>query len=1050
MKTLARYPLSAIHTLLLGFVLLAVTPALAAPFQNFPGSIPLRYERQAASDLEYNGRRLFPDEARALYESGVVRDLTDLDPIATSVIWKNEFPKGDFQALDQMGLDFNNDELEYISEADSPVGRFGFIASKKYPDGQIRSYQLLLDVKAHNVLLRKTLLRKIGYHIPPTGHLANFRLRFKGAYSKREFIKQIDLRLQIEKSSRWVVAGADTDDGDLVLQDVLVFEGVNDPFYNLARGDMASSFIQGRRLFNSLIVPFALTDLPESVNFFSWDPGKIFNDQLILPIEDAKEFTTPFEDARWILRRILRLERSDWEEVVSSAGYPAPVAGLVLEKLIARRNFLSEKLKLKNKFSALPVNSEVTMLPDLKKGKLLKEAWDGYASHFAGKDPDLPLSDEEIWGLFKSKSLSNLILNLVEQFNERVIPHTDIAWKMMDRQLDVAAKQFADFVITGQMKKIPFGVWAIPYYDGNLIASREVIAGSYMGSENMVQIADVIGVAVDAGAKIGADGLPARINVAADAHLSFVKTYTHLKPIRSIKASLKEPFRNMVVPWLKHNQANPLDEILKLESLRGQIPEDEFLKKIEPHLEDFQKRLGIGESLIIQTSIAPSAWLSIGYGFNNDLQAYATFSDKLTSLMRLHIYRKDKNTVQVYRDPATYNVFDLSFGLTAAGIQVLDVGWAWFNGVAKTEFFELSLDPDAKLNPSFFENIAAIRKVLRFSRIDKLRKIKTPWVIAHYFDEKDLRFDLLWWRFLKSYTTDKISITHPLGAKKDFIRRTIGKRFGADFESIALESLNSLTDEYFDKEGVVDIKTNHGNDPANTFKGRSASRQVVLEGEVLVDGSARSLDQSSLNLSVDYRWNGWDISKKKAQNILNKLTDKYGNEIFPAYTLTDTKEIQFYSIEMTISFYKEAIDHMLSLDDSEISRIFRQHGIFKSDNFRKSSQEQFAGYLRHIAKARAKGDIKKEANKLAKLVNHAESTLKFAGLLEAIGGQDQLYAHGVIRGFRVGDEKGDRDVLTHTLGRIGSLKPSGPLKHLQGEIGIGEGELLIYWLLNKL
>ena len=66
---------------------------------------------------------------------------------------------------------------------------------------------------------------------------------------------------------------------------------------------------------------------------FSWDLGRIFNEQLVLDIDNAEEFTTTYHDAIWALKRISKLRRSDFEEIVREAHYPREVAKLLVEKL---------------------------------------------------------------------------------------------------------------------------------------------------------------------------------------------------------------------------------------------------------------------------------------------------------------------------------------------------------------------------------------------------------------------------------------------------------------------------------------------------------------------------------------------------------------------------------------------------------------------------------------------------------------------------------------------------------------------------------------------
>ena len=45
---------------------MALAQTYKAPFTDLPGTIPLQSQRQAAADLQYQGRELQPDEAREL------------------------------------------------------------------------------------------------------------------------------------------------------------------------------------------------------------------------------------------------------------------------------------------------------------------------------------------------------------------------------------------------------------------------------------------------------------------------------------------------------------------------------------------------------------------------------------------------------------------------------------------------------------------------------------------------------------------------------------------------------------------------------------------------------------------------------------------------------------------------------------------------------------------------------------------------------------------------------------------------------------------------
>jgi len=943
-----------------------------------------------------------------------------------------------------MNIQSDSDSFEFVSSVPSPVGQASFIVSKIDKTGVPHLYQILFDVKAHNILLRKSLLRRIGYRIPPTAWLEKFNIHFKGEFSKDEFIKDIERGTFLE-ATRWVTEKKQ--ENWLSLQDAIIFDGATDPMYNLARGDMSSNIILGRRLFNSLLVLYNFTDVPESVNLYPWTPGRIFNKQLILPYSDAAEFSTPYEDARWITKRLLQLSRTDLLKSTYEAHYPQEVALLIVEKLISRRNQFRDFFNLDSDSEELPLNSNITLGDRLIDGKLQQIEWPGYASHFASTDPEDPLSGGEIWGLFRSKLISNLLTNLIAQFNDQYIPHTDIQFQVVDHAIDVAVKQFVDFILTGEAKRVPFGFWSTPTYSGHLIASREVIAGTYLGAENIVQLADTIGFSADLGLYIGADGLPSKISFASGLRASLVRTYTYLKPIHSIRSSLKEPFQNILVPWLKNRRVSPLEQLLDIEKNSKEVKnKSEYQKEISKYISEFKEKFGIGESIIVQNSIGPELNTSVGYAINPTVQLKASFFEKLTSLQRLNIVRKDENLIQIYKDPSYFENNGLSIGLQAK-LQVLDLRWSWLQGVSKTEFYELNINDDIDENPELFDNIRALRQVLNVSRTSLAKKIQTPWKIAHDFKEKQFNFKIFWHRLLKQNSEDLVQVTHPDGVSKNFIRLTMGKRSGRNLESLSLEVLNGLIDEYVDPHGSTQLETQTSGNPGDTFKGRSVSRQVSLEAELQ---PMPNLD--TMVVSVEHRWKGWDISSNSAQKILNEINYKYQQVVFPSLVLNQTKSIKFYNLQITLSLYREAIEHLISLSNSQIEELYKDFCILPQDktDFIEAYERKFRTLISDISKSYSKGKPEDFSKKVTSLVSHVESTLNFQGFVQAIGGVDHLFLRGQISGFRVGDEGGEQDIYSHTIGEIGSEKPFGPLKAIQSQVGIMDGEMFIYWLLNRL
>ncbi len=1039
-----------VKALISGAVFGVVMTASAAPFSDMPGSVPLKYERQASSDLVYQGKVLLPDEARALYESGRISDLSKLNPDSTSDLWKDRMGGNAVDDLSLMDLKATGETVEYISDTEVPVGRMAFIAQKRTSTGETRAYQFRLDVKGHNILLRKAMLRKIGYEIPLTDRVATLKVRFKSSFEKSEFIRQITKMTFIE-AERWVTSPLEEDSDTLTLQDVIVMDGANDTIFNLARGSLSESTIQGRRLFNALLVPYSLSDAPESLNLLPWNTARIFNDQAYLSYEDANSFSTSYEDARWILRRLLKLSRQDWVQIVASARVPSEVSAVWLEKLLYARNDLLKTFGFAKEFSLLPVNQEITVGSRLAKGKLSGPDWKGYGRHFAGIDPDSPLSRQEMVGLVKSKALSNLIANLVAEFN-LYMPATDLAYARFDRQLDLSAQQFAHYIATKEIKPIPRGIWTKSFFNTNISARRDTISGTYMGTENIVQLADSIDMGLDLGVYYMGEGLPDKLMIDGKLKMAFVKTYTHIKPLTSINLGLKEPFRNLMVPYFKKQATTPLQDILKLEPKKD-ISEEELAElngKVKVEMDAFNKQFGKGESLIVTTALGPDASMTIGRGLTKDIQAYIELKDRLTDLSRTQIYRKDDKTVQLYFDPSLYNVFSLSFGMRAQ-IPIIEFGWDIAKGMVSTYFFEFNIDPDLEKNPEFFDNVRNVSAALSGASIKYFKNQKKPWEVKHKFTDSKTRLDFLIWKYQKASTTDMIRVQHPQGQSADFIRRSKGYRNGVDYQTLILQVTTALIREKYPTSAGISSAGN-GN-PADTIGGKAVTRMVNVEAELTPTG----VRAENLFASVSYGWKGWTIKKPEADKIIEEVRTMFGRELFRKPVLNNTEKIQFYNIDVQVALYEQAVKNIEKLKPDEVALIFERHA--KKLNYDQSQSNGWVNAinqdikelkkLRELARKDPKARVE-IINRLTEILEVAESQLTFDGLKQMSGGIQNLFVRGTIRGFRVGAENGNQDIQSDTLGQIGAYEPQGPLVTLQRNMGISGGEFFITWLLNPL
>lgn len=1041
--------MAAISRALTGSLLLNLLsiPAFAAPGADLPGGVSLRPGQQAAVDLVYEGKPLQPDEARAL---GL--DLSTLNPIDDSVLWRDDYPKTDLPVdAAELGLNLNEDEVEFIDADAAPSGRVIFIGQKKRPNGEVRTYRFLLDDKGHNLLLRKTLLRKIGYRVPAMARQARLRVKFSGAFSKREFINEHIKKRIFKDPNRWLVSDPQSDDEYLSFQDLIVLKNATDWYYNLAYGNMAEGVVQGRRLFNSLLVPYTLTDAPESLNLMSWTGVDIFNDQVIFPYEYRDLFKPSLDDARWMARRIMRLTEKDWTEIVRSADLPPEPAALLLEILKSRRNTLRDALKLEAAYADLPADLNVSLGDRLKEGKLVGgRKWEGYGRQFAGEDPESPLSLAEKVGLMKSVALSNAISNGITEFNLRFMPGTDLGYKIFDHQLDVSAQQLGEFIRTGKVSETPFGFWKTPFSNVDVITARALVTGSYMGAENNMQLADTIGLSADAGLFFLGEGLPVKMTASARAKIRALLTYTHLKPIKSIRASLKEPLSNILVPYLKYKSTDPLRAIMDMESKvrRGEYTKEMFDEEIKSHFEEFEKSFGPGESYIISFLAGPGAELSVGKGIAEDLQAYVKFKSEMSAVSRVHIYRKDKHTVHVYIDPTLINEYSAYFGLRAK-IPILELGYDRKDGTGWTNYFSFNIDPNLEMNPRFFDNVTAVAAALMGAPASFLTSLQNPWRLAHSFGDGRFNFNLLMFKNVKADTSNRIRAIDPEGNEARYARRTRGQRGGIEYQGVILDVANAIIAEKHQGTNLRLSVTQSGN-PGDTIYGKSVLRQATAEARF----APGAIDLDNVFTAVNYRWKGWEIGRKGLEAIFDDIERMFGRKLFEKPSLNTTTRAQLYSVDVQVALYKRAIEHLLEISEDRVEELFKLYGreLVAGDEYGRPHPwaQWLTGDLKDMRRALHRNDYQRFIDELSAVMETAETQLEFEGFKELVGGIDNLFIQGVLRGFRVNAENGQEDVRPISLGRIGAFEPRGPIAVLQSNTGISNGELLLHWLVNPL
>ncbi len=1022
---------------LIFFILFLLHASLA--LAQVRGTIPQKYVNRPATDLVKDGKVLLPEEAHDLFIRSRQRlDLSTLNPAEDTDIWKNVYPaRIDEEKLDNLPVD-ETSTVEYDSNVLSRTGNYRFNVTSINEFGVPEIFTMLISKNAHSMLMTKSLLRKIGYNVPSMKWLPKVQIKFKTEEEKKAFVRYIELEAMAGDAENWVVE--DYGDNVLLVQDVVVMEG-NPLIYNLAMGPITNEITGGRRLMNSLVIPLTLTNVPESINMLKWSMGNVTDGMVALDLDYANEFDCSWEDARWIGRRIEKMSRSDWQDVVASSHVPKAVQMVILEKLISRRNNLMKLLQIDAVM--LKVEEGLNHGADVVDGKIIKERWDGYATRFAFGDPDSPLSDAEMTSWIKSKAMQSFIDGAVSSVNSLKYLGTDI------NSINAGKYQeFVDTYLQNQMENpneplhIPIKGWVFPTFRGNLVLTRNITTGAYLGTDNMVNLVDAIGVSLEAGVFMGTAGLPNPIFASAGAAASVTRVYAHLRPVTTLTKALKYPFKNILVPIVKKEYGKQLSDILALNL--DALSEEERKAKLKEALAPFKKDMEIGESLIVTDTLLVGGALRVGANMAYMMKAQLGIAPGQIVVGRFHIHRRSEDVVQIYRDFGNVRSITISFGLNSF-LPIVKVGMKASAGTAKTKFFSLNINHE---NKNSLEQITYLKDALMHSSLKKLEKANKPWVIEHAFKEQERKVGIFFWRWNKVNSHTDMSLTHPTGAKRNFFRAYSGQNKGRDYQDFAFEAVRNWLALFADFDYTP---TTTSSNPGQTFKGSARNKVVVYEGE----NTAQGVVQPFMRLSRI--WNGWEVDRAKAKDILNEILHRYRFEFFEPTVLNDTVKIFLYSISVNVLVYDRGVEHMATLAEEEVKKIFGRHAMRADLRVKPTNEEEnenaangFLSIRRKWIAARTKKDLIDASELAMKALTEAEEKLNVEGLRSLLGGERNFYVNSKIDGYRAGDENGDRALISNSFGEFGRREVLGPLQNIQQQSEMLEGEFFIYWIMTRL
>ncbi len=919
-----------------GAVIGRATPAQAASTAVPTKAIGLANNGIPASDLIYNGQPLDPDQAADLRSNGT--DLSLLQPTPNDV-WSNT----KLSATDISAWQYPKDgqTIEWKSLVPlNPEGWFRGQVVAVGADGQLRQYRLVMGLNVHQSLMRSALLRKIGYPMQSPRWYRQLRIKFSDSTSRQRFIAELSVQGGLVDHKRWVLQESETKN-EILVQDAMLEPAQITVPTAFAMGNLNATHLQGRRILRALLVPFVLVDVPESVNMFSWEAGKIISENLVLTHKYAEAFgETTIDDIRWMTFRIARLSRPDWQEIVAAGNYPSDIAAVILEKTIARRNSLVALTEIQERLPKaeqdLPYSTQTT-LGSVQLGKVTQEKYDGYALRFTHGDPQSPLTTDDIVRYLRIESMTSGIRQLTSMINEKLQVFT-MDQLLRDRS-EQMREQFINHIRQNPFKPYvqPLSTWGGPTGGLNINASRSIVTGSYFGSQSSdfrVSLVDQVTAGGRIGYFMGVDGIP-KVIPGIGANLSVVRSYVHVRPVPSIQAADKKSWQDLWVPgFMRH-----LEGMLKVSgrsnggvqtSLQASAPsappassaEDSAQTQMQENLTKFLDELKENESFTITDSITLGANASLTIPLTTLLGIDAvSFANNFvigtnanSVVLRRTTFTRENGLIKIYLQNIQSQLTGVSFDFNLwLNIFRLSYDQKW--GQAQTRAYHLNEKPSEETQ--LRNTILAMKGILAGNNSELLENHFHPYQLDHRTHSAIANGKFLWWRWTNIEESHRVRVRPPRDPARNFnpadhertlFSHRIMQRTGQNYHAFLGDVLDGVVqNSTFWRPGI--ITAGGGSNPRDTFMGSARWSMITTESEVTPSRPSPPVT------TVTEHWAGWDLAKKDLFKTLDGIDSRVSSlglkiPLIDRNNFNDMRRLQLYEIQSTLIVYEKGMERL--------------------------------------------------------------------------------------------------------------------------------------------
>lgn len=1058
-------------------------------------AVELKNAEAPASDLLLNGQPLDADRAADLRKAGT--DLSLLTPVANDIWSDTKLSATDTSASAVSAYPDDSAVLEYKSLVpENPEGWFRTQVQGVGKDGQTRLFRMLLSLNTHQALMRAALLRKLGYPVQSPKWYRQVRVRFSSDAALKEFVAEIPTQAGLVDNKRWVL-NEDLAKKEVWLQDVMLEPSTITVPTSFYMGNMIATQIKGRRTLRSLLVPFTLLDVPESVNMYAWESAQLINESLIFTHKYADAFQeTTLDDVQWIAERLGRLTVSDWKEIVQAGKYPPDIEAIIFEKTIARRNNILAYVKVQNRLPKelrkFDYKKEITV-GSVKQGKVTQERYEGYALRFTHGDPESPLQTDDIVRFLKIEATSAGIRQLTSLVNDKLefFPFD----KLLQDRSDGLRKQFFDHIRKNPTKPFvqPISTWGGPTGGVSLNASRSIVTGSYFGDQSSdfkVSMVDQISAGARVGYFLGVDGFP-KVIPGIGANLSVIRSYVHVRPIPSIKAADKKSWSELFVPKFMKNLGGLLS------TSRAEKPEErqkEMTDSITKFLDELKESetftvtdsLAMGENATLTIPITTLLGLDpVSYAATISLGASAN-----QVVLRRTTFTRENGFIKIYLQNIQSQMAGVSLDVNLwMNIMRLSFERKW--GQARTRAFHLDEKPSEEVK--LRNTILAIKGILSSNNSEILESNFHPYHLNHKTQADISQGKFLFWRWTSIEEWHRVKVRPPKDPTRDYdpkkFERTlfshrILERSGKNYYSFLSDVLDGLVqNSNFWKPGL--LAGGGGSNPKDSFFGNARWTVTNTEAEV-----TRGRESNPVT-TVENFWAGWDLSKKDLFSTLDQIDTRLqtlglGLPLVNRDTFNDMRRLQLYEVRTTLIVYEDGMeklrqrflvkngdrgsgfqrfigwDKYSGTDKAIVEKILiPMYGQQKFDDWcytqsnsgdgNRSTQTGAHGesydclmpWMYEVLNLRREypTDREERVKWATRLLTQLERHLDLGKLIQYIG-KENLFYQVKISGFRTNDENGDTaDYRSSTVGTFNRKDRAGVFKDFTTDFHITSSEM---------